>query len=484
VKEVKLEMFSPMLMKIVTEDEEYMELMREEFTEYVSGFRFMSAYKSGGWNGKVGMIDKFKHTIPYGLLTEFIRIHRKNFKRNKLTISDEVKNIFKGPKLKMKYDLELYPRPYQKDCIEASLKFTKGIIRSATASGKGLIIVYILKHLLENYKKTGVKNVIIVVPSVSLIKQFHDDLIDYGCSDDLIGEVWTKKKEWDKTIVISTWQSLSRNQDRLNDFQCVMVDECHGSGAFQLKKLLSHAVGLKYRLGFTGTMHSGKLDNWNVMSYLGPVIKDYPSGFLADQGWISKCMVNIFNIEYNGTDDIDGTYSEVKDIIFTNPYRMDFIGELVKKLDHNVLLLVGLVEKEGEVIKEYLETTLKGKEVIFLSGRDNVDIRERWRKECEIRKDIVLIATYGIFSQGINIPSLKYVVLASPFQSKIRVLQSIGRALRKHSDKEKGAIIFDIHDHVKYLDRHGMKRLRFYDSEKFEVNEHLFKEGDEITLYF
>ena len=92
-------------------------------------------------------------------------------------------------------------------------------------------------------------------------------------------------------------------------------------------------------------------------------------------------------------------------------------------------------------------------------------------------RNIALIATYGIYQQGVNIPNLKYIVLASPFKSKIRVLQSIGRSLRVHADKEDGAYIFDIHDHTKFFDKHGDMRYRFYDSEKFNIDEYLFEEG-------
>jgi superfamily II DNA or RNA helicase len=98
------------------------------------------------------------------------------------------------------------------------------------------------------------------------------------------------------------------------------------------------------------------------------------------------------------------------------------------------------------------------------------------------RKDIALIATYGIFQQGINIPNLKYIILASPFKSKIRVLQSIGRALISHAYKENGAYIFDLHDHTTFFEKHGNIRYRYYDSEKFKIDEYLFEEGNKINL--
>lgn len=470
---------SPMQLKIVTEDTDYISHMINEFTSYVEGFQFMPQYKAGGWNGQTNMIHRFSHTFPYGLLFDVIRAHKKLFPRNKLIVDGEVKNLFRGPELAAKFDLKLYPRPYQEDCIRAALKYSKGIIRSATASGKSLVIAYIIKTLLSQ-ENSGVQRAFIIVPSTGLIKQFHEDLMDYGFPDQIIGEVYAKRKQWDNPVVITTWQSLKNNHVQLKKCQAVIVDEVHGAKAFQLKKILVNSVNCKYRLGFTGTMHAHRLDNWNVKSYLGPIIREYPSGLLAEQGYVSQCNIHLFNMEYM-EEIYEGSYDEIKDLVFNRPYRMELVKKLVCELDHNVLLLVGKVEKEGDVLKEILSKNCS-KRVEFLSGRDDVSIREEWRKKCMKRDDIALIATYGIFQQGINIPNLKYIVFVSPFKSKIRVLQSVGRALRTHADKENGAHIFDIVDNTKFLKKHGDIRLRYYDSEKFNVDEWIFQEGDPIVL--
>mgnify|MGYP006288953647 CR=1 FL=1 len=474
--EVRIKLKTNLTLQIHTEDYEYVESMREHFTRMVPGFQYMPQYRSGFWNGRVCMIDKFGRTFPYGMLFDYIRTHKKEYPRNPLSVDENVKELFKNEYgYKLYYDLKFEPRPYQDDCIKASLDYTKGIIRSATASGKSLVISYVIWNLLKNGL---VSNSIIIVPSTTLIRQFHDDMLEYGIPDNMIGEVWAKKKEWDKQIVISTWQSLSRNKPKMKLFDSVIVDETHGARAKQLKDTLS-ICDAKYRLGFTGTMPPDDLDGWNTKAYLGPVIREYSAGELAADGWISHCNVRFLNVEYQ-EDEWEGTYTEVKQQIFENPFRIEVIKKLVKSVDHNILLLVGKVELEGDFLKEKLEEC--GKEVVFISGRDSVDIRDKWRKACMKRKDIALIATYGIFQQGINIPNLKYITLAAPFKSKIRVLQSIGRALRKHADKENGAIIYDIHDQTRYLSDYGNIRLRYYDSEKFNVEELILREGEEITF--
>jgi len=474
---VKVELDDLMNLKIETENFHHLDKIKEYFTSYVDGFQFMPQYKCGNWNGKVCMI-KGINNLPYGLLFDLLKEYKRSWKKEfKLVIDDNVKQIFKGPNVKPIYDLKYKPYFFQDDCIKSALKYTKGIIRSATASGKSLIITYIIKTLLENNDKTNVHQALIVVPSKSLVEQFKNDMIDYGIQEEIIGKIYSGSKQWDKEIVITTWQSLNNNLDKISNYGCIIVDECHSAKAHVLKEILSHSYNSNYRIGFTGTMHQHTLDNWNTKSYLGPILKEYSSGFLAEKGYIAKCNVHFIYLNYNNdySNKWNADYNEAKEIIFNDEFRLNFIYNLVNSLDHNVLLLVGLVEKEGKLLESYLNKLsmlVEGQKTVkFLSGKDNVEERELWRKKCMHSKNIALIATYGIFQQGINIPNLKYIIFASPFKSKIRVLQSIGRSLRKHADKEKGSQIFDIIDNTKYFKSHGESRLRFYDSEGFNVIE-------------
>lgn len=473
---VRLKQIDTMQIQILSDDIKYFQFMKDEFTRYVPNYQFMPNYRAGIWNGKTSLISD-TGIFPYGLLLDYIKVHKKYFSNIKLKVDDKIKQLFKGKKYKLIEDLELKPYPYQKDCIEKCLRYTKGIIVSATASGKSLIISYIIKVLLEN----DLKKFIIVVPTISLVEQFYSDMINYGIESNIIGRVHSNSKEWDKKITISTWQTLKSNHNKLMEYECIIIDEVHQSKAYELKKILKNTGHMKYKFGFTGTMYNNDLDNWSVKSYLGPILREYRSGFLSNEGYISKCNLKMINLKYIGKNFKDFDYNEVKDIIFNNEYRMNFLKQIAINVDHNILYLVGKVEKEGDVLKYYL-SDIKNKEIIFLSGRDKVELREEWRKKCLKQNNIIIIATYGIFSTGINIPNLKYMVLASPFKSKIRVIQSIGRTLRKHSNKKNGSIVFDIHDHVKYLKSHGNKRYDFYVKEGFDVKEFEYREGDKFNI--
>jgi superfamily II DNA or RNA helicase len=215
-------------------------------------------------------------------------------------------------------------------------------------------------------------------------------------------------------------------------------------------------------------MPTDELELLNTKAFLGPVLRDYSSGLLSEQGYISKCNVKVLNINYVGGIEAEG-YNDYKEQTFTHKFRLDLIKDMVTDLENNILLLVGL-KKEGNLLLNYLGTHTT-KRVRFLHGTHDVEYREKWRQKMSEEDNIALIATYGIYQQGINIPNLKYLILAAPFKSKIRVLQSIGRTLRKHEDKSDGAYIFDLCDEVRYLKRHADKRIMFYESEGFEIEE-------------
>jgi len=437
----------------------------EYFTESVPNAHFMPQVRAGLWSGKVKLFDLNKQTLPYGLLSDLLKGVKKLYPNEYVGIDATVKSIYNGTDVVPDYNLTRFPYYYQKDCVEACLKYSKGIIRSATASGKSLTITYIIKTLMENKL---IKHALIVVPTTALVEQFFTDMVEYGIDKSKLGKVYDGHSDYDKAIVISTWQSLMNNNKYLYSFDCILFDECHLIKSTELTKIAKKSINAKFRYGFTGTLPDNRLDMLNIKSYLGPVLREYGAGQLSEEGYISKANINA--IHFNHGVDFIGEYSEIKEQAFQDKARLKLLADIAIGVDRNILILVGLVEKEGQVLEAYIREKTN-KTVIFLSGNDKVVEREHWRKECGVRTDIILIATYQIFSTGLNIPSLKYVIFGSPFKSEIRVLQSIGRALRLHADKLDGAVIYDIIDDCKYLDKHGLKRLKYYKNEGFKITE-------------
>lgn len=460
---VKLFLAENYKIKIRSDHDTYLRDMKEEFALHVPNYFFMGKFKAGVWDGKLHFITEAGF-LPYGLFPDFLRKHKKLFPQLKLEIDSRIKGLFKGPNIDIKYDLSLKPRPYQEETIETTLRRTKGIIRSATASGKSLAIAYILKNLLDNEHITEVFRGLIVVPSKSLVEQFKGDMVEYGIPYDSIGKVYDIHKQWDNSIVISTWQTLMNNHDKLPMYDCIIGDECHQNKAHELKKIFSKSRA-KYRFGFTGTLPPAITDLYNIKSYIGPVLKEYPSGLLAEQGFLAQCTVKIHRLRYPILE--SRSYIGIKDEVFNDRERLGLISDIVNSIDDNILLLVTF-KREGETLEKLLNRKTK-REIVFLSGDDKTEIREEWRQKMMKEKNLALIATYGIFQAGINIPNLKHCILSSPSKSKIRVLQSVGRTLREYNNER--AYIYDIIDECRFLLNHGEKRLKYYENEGFDIEE-------------
>ena len=464
---VKVRPYKKLNIYLETDNYEYLKEVYQFFEYHVKDYQFMPRYQAGQWNGMKSVFRKSTRSLPYGLLTDLIRFTITQWKDEiTLEVDDEVKKIFNSVlKFDPKWDLLYEPYYYQEETILSALQHKSGIYQLPTASGKSLCISYIIKEL---YLHTDQQ--LIIVPTIMLVKQFKDDMIDYGFDDKIIGMVDKDHKEFDSDIVVSTWQSLKNNNHELPRFQSITIDEVHGVRGNVLHDLLKKSPA-EWRFGFTGTMPKDPLENLQVRSYLGPVLKRYKSSKLAKEGYIATCTINMLDIYHNVK--YTGTYADVKNDVFDSPFRKNIIKSIVKNVDGSILILVDKIEKEGVVIEEYLkdQPELKDKQIMFLHGTHKNETRDYWKKQTHNEKNVVLIATFGIFQVGINVKSLQYAILGSSFKSSIRILQSIGRALRKNPNKEgKGAFIFDLNDQVKFLDKHGDERLNFYKEEEFKVN--------------
>ena len=452
--------------KVLTDDLRYIKRLEKYFTFVVDGAFFSPLYKSGRWDGKKHLMtnDKF----PFGLFFDFLRFHKKYYNDVKLQIDNDIKEIFKNKEnIDYNYDLKFKPRNYQQTCIENAIKYKNNLFVSPTASGKSLILAYIWKTLYENKK---IERCILVVPTINLITQFKDDLIDYGIDKNLIGEVFTEKKEWDKTFVISTWQTLSNNIKRLSNFDMILLDEIHQGKTTSIQKILKGSFHMKYKIGCTGTLPNNKLDNFLVKSYLGPISSYFKVSDLVKLGFINECIVKVYKIKYK--QEITGNYNEVKDNVFQNSFRLNVIRNIISSIEKNdnILILVNKIEKEGKLLEDFINNCIEFKhyKVKFIHGKMKAKEREKWRQKAIKDKNIILIAVYALFQQGINIPTLKHIILSSSNKSKIRTLQSIGRSLRKSEGKGK-SIIYDIVDYSnKYLPKHGNQRIKFYKKEEFD----------------
>jgi superfamily II DNA or RNA helicase len=472
---INLKLYKGNLIRVNTKDVGFLYEVKAFFTEHVEGYNFMPLYKAGQWDGTVSLFNTNNRTFPFGLLFDFIQFWKKSFDYMPLTVDPEIKQLFKGDEgLTREFDLKHEPRPYQLECIEAAIKHRSCSFLVGTSGGKSLILAYIWKILRDN---NVIQNTILVVPTINLVTQFKADLIDYGVDESLIGEVYGDVKQWDNSIVISTWQTLHNNLHKLDLYDSIFVDEVHQCRAAALNDILQQCSHMLYKIGCTGTFPENRLENLNIKSYIGPTVKTFPVSYLIKHGYASECDVKVYNVLYRNqfnTKLEDGKsvklkFNEVKDIVFEQPYRLNLLSNIIKSVgDDNILLLVGKIAKEGQLLEDYLNgcDEFKDYQIKFIYSKTKPKEREEWRQKCIKEKKIILIAVYALFQLGINIPNLNHIVLASSNKTKIRTLQSIGRSLRKNG--RKSSTIYDIVDHSnKFLPKHAKERQRFYKAEEF-----------------
>ena len=224
MSDIEFKLYDPLNIQIETKEYDYIRDVQEHLSDYVPGYRFMPRFRVGGWNGKISLFKKHIRSFPYGLILMVLKFTKSQFPELDYTITDEVKSLFNGYKIKdYNYNLLLTPYEYQQSCIESSINKSKGIIVVATAGGKSLIISYII-DIINKCDKNNKS--LIIVPTLQLVDQFKGDLVEYGIPHTNIGMVNSSRKEFDMKIVVSTWQSLKNQLEKLPLFNTVIADEC------------------------------------------------------------------------------------------------------------------------------------------------------------------------------------------------------------------------------------------------------------------
>ena len=353
-------------------------------------------------------------------------------------------------------------RDYQYDVVNKFLKNPQSIQEVATGAGK-TITTATLSHLCEKYGRT-----VVIVPNKSLVVQTEEDYRNCGLD---VGVYFGDRKELGHTHTICTWQSLNVLEKKKYDTEAlslaefaegvvaVIVDEVHQAKADVLKKLLTqnfrHAA---IRWGLTGTVPKEEWQFQGILAGIGPVINQVSAHDLQEKDVLAKLDINILQ-----TKDIETfrNFQEEYKWLVTNDRRLDWIAETVNTIKQagNTLILVNRVDTGNKLIERI-------DDAVFVSGSMKLDDRKDEYDEIKTADGKVLVATYGVAAVGINIPRIFNLVLIEPGKSFVRVIQSIGRGIRKAEDKD-FVQIWDITSTCKYAKRHLTERKKFYREAKY-----------------
>jgi superfamily II DNA or RNA helicase len=487
------------LITVVKINEAYVNLVCEDgikaelsefFSFFAHNYQFSPLYKKRVWNGKIYLYNKKTSNLPAGLiryLREFCK--ERNFPLvidptvqsfNSFT-QEQAVDFVKSLNLRSRGN-PIEPRDYQLTGFLKSIKYRKVLIKSPTASGKSLIIYTIIRYLLQNECKRG----LLVVPTISLVEQMYGDFKDYSSANGWNVDTNAQKiyqgqdKNISKSLTISTWQSIHEFPKKFfEQFDFIIGDEAHAFKAKSLSSIMSKLINTKYRIGTTGTIDDTIVNKLTLEGHFGPVLQITTTKELIDRKELSdfeiKCLMLKYPIEYcKMVKDMD--FQQEMDFIVTNESRNNFITNLAIDQKGNTLILFQYIEKHGRILySKILEKTKdKNRKVFFVCGETEAADREAVRHITEGEEDAIIVASYGVFSTGVNIRRLHNIVFASPSKSKIRNLQSIGRGLRLGEGKDR-AVLYDISDdlrydnYVNYTMKHYAERIKIYYEEKFKI---------------
>jgi len=350
-------------------------------------------------------------------------------------------------------------RDYQVTAINECIENLQGLSIAPTSAGKTLITAA-LSSLAQTYGRT-----IVIVPNKNLVQQTEEDYRNIGLD---VGVLYGDRKEYDRTHTICTWQSLNvldkKSKDALDDGQkdiflnnlvAVICDEVHMvKNAGVLHTLLTTTfAGVPIRWGLTGTIPEEEYNQVSLYSAIGPLIGSLTAKDLQEQGHLAQCTINILHTQETAT--YNDYQAELK-FLTTDKSRLTWLAGLLGKIADtgNTLVLVDRIES-GEILHELLPGST------FISGKMKATKRKEHYKEINLENNSVMIATYGTTSTGISINRIFNLVLVEPGKSFVRVIQSIGRGLRKADDKD-AVTIYDVASKCKFSNRHLIKRRKFY----------------------
>ena len=444
----------------------------------IPGARYMPAVRLGRWDGKVAFfqlggstyINLLPEILPilasdgYDITLNDTRDYDVDYTLEPVTEESYAEYVW--PEKHPAAGQPIMLRDYQVEVINGFLSNPQSLQQVATGAGKTLITA-VLSHRCEQHGRT-----VIIVPNKSLVTQTEADYVNMGLD---VGVYYGDRKEFGKTHTICTWQSLNillkntKNQiapisiqEFLEDVVCIMVDEVHMAKADALKTLLTGVMSqIPIRWGLTGTIPKEKFESVSLLCSLGPVTNSITASELQDKGVLANCEVNV--LQLLDTKEYTNYQSELK-YLLEHADRLDYIAKTIEqiKLTGNTLVLVDRINAGKELEKRISSA-------VFVSGGTKAQERKDHYDEIADATNKVIIATYGVASVGINIPRVFNLVLIEPGKSFVRVIQSIGRGIRKADDKD-FVQIWDVTSTCKFAKRHLTQRKKFYKEAKYPYN--------------
>ena len=483
--------FNSSFLELKTSEESLIQTISDYFTFEIPSAQFHPAVRSHHWDGKIRLLQKGKYLYS-GLkerLIYFLKQNNYSFQDKTLNNISEVLEEKQLREFIETIPLPLTLRDYQLNSVLRLLQEQRGLLVSPTASGKSLIFFLLIVCLFTFFK---FKRIVLAVPTISLVQQMFKDFLDYSQKSSKLQSFFEKntsllysetKKQFSSSsrLIIGTFASLSNLEEEFfSSAEAVLGDECHLLSKNYGKKIFEQSIHSLFRVGCTGTLQDTVLDKWVLEGLFGKPFQLIKTHELIKNQQATPVKVFPLVLHYSPKfikkiSSLD--YQEEYETLVSLPKRIEKISSFALELPQNTLILFTRISQQGDLLFSELskQAKEKNKELIFITGNTEIEEREKAREKAESQSNLILICSYGVFAQGINIKNIHNIIFASPYKTKIKILQSIGRGLRLHESK-KTCFIYDfvddcrMKDHQNYFFKHFLQRLEIYEKEQFEVD--------------
>ncbi len=456
-------------------------------------------YKKKGWNGDINFFFKNKW-LSAGMWMELINMGKEHSIEVEIEGIDRlfydidedhfknwVKDFFEG--------YEKPPRDYQIDAAFKIIKYRLSLQELATNAGKTLIVFMVIGYMLSHDIS---KKFLMIVPNTNLILQAVDDFRDYeehrekkiGIKTQTVYGGSEEKHRLGTNVTIGTFQSLVKmNEEFLQQFDTVIVDEAHFGQTTSIKTILSKSTNAKWKFGLSGTLGDKKTaEYFTLQQFIGPIVKTVTPDFLFSNNYATPVDIRVIRMNYlpmesrkqlldlkakmKDTDPVH-VYNLEKKLVIRDRNRLNFVCDFIAKATKNSLVLFQNVQDQyGMQIYNRLREITNDKEMFYVDGDISTELREEYKTRMKSGNNRILIASVQTFATGISVPNLHNLFIVESFKSETMVKQSIGRLMRMLEDKEKAMIIdfvddFSYKGKLNYMMKHSEERIEIYKREKF-----------------
>ena len=497
----------------------------EYLSFYVNGYKYMPSYKNGMFDGKVHLLDRRTHMFPLGLIyyiSDFLKV-----KNIPYLVEDDVRNSFVQSVSKADFQdfvqsikmfskgERIIPRDDQIYAVYEAITKKRCVNICPTSFGKSLSITLECIWFIKQSMKC-----LIVVPRKNLVEQFANDIADYATNERGEKEPWfpniqkiytgkSKVLSEDTDICISTWQSLSSLEDDfVNNFDLIVLDECHTGAAKVVQKVVLNATDVSYRTGWTGTLSNETLNELLVTGLFGPAKEITTTKELMDKKIVAQLSIVLVRLIYeeNECRSMCNLEYAAQSARIEDDQRRDKVLMNIVRYQNKTGLILFKHKIYAKRLHETAQKTFPDRNV-YLFYADHYQINDKIYKNLEDIKPMIendpsgiIIANYQLVGTGMSIKNLNWMMFAVPFKSFISVIQGIGRILRVSKVKTKAMLIDIVDDfsyrskprkigskgaiHTNYAVRHFSERFDIYNRNKFDykiLNIHVKSESEETT---